>query len=247
MDIQEQEKMEKIKSADIDKISIVYLYKEYDNEHPNPEVNQISDWKIQLRTAFAYFKAGCQKVYSGADLVTCEVTNPFKEFMAARTSVYAKARQNHRGNMIFLDTDVLPYFPLPTDFWKGDWDIALTGPNKDWALMPFNEGIFFAKDTPAAIEFMNLYTKAACHTAQGLVELPTAWWIGQLALGHAYTALNGRGVNFKILEDRRYNFVPDKPVATNAYFIHFKGARKPLMRQYLAGLLGTDYIDVKPL
>ena len=244
MVIQEQEKMEEVKSAGI---KVVSVYKEYDNIiHPNKEVNDNPNWKQELRTAYIYHRASFSKVYPDLQFVTIDITNPFNELMAARTAVYAKARKEYRGNMVFTDTDILAYTPLPKDFWDGDWDIALTDPRLDNPLMSINEGIFFAKDTPYAQRFLDTYTDAACHTMQGLLEPPLCWWIGQLALTHAYTRLNQR-INIIFLDRDRYNFTPDKPVATNAHFIHFKGNRKGLMKQYLAGLLGTDYINVKDM
>ena len=242
MVIQEHEKMEEVKSAGI---KVVSVYKEYDNIiHPNKEVNDNPNWKQELRTAYLYHRASFSKVYPDLQFVTIDVTNPFNELMAARTAVYAKARKEYRGNMVFTDTDILAYTPLPKDFWDGDWDIALTDPRPNNPLMPINEGLFFAKNTLAAQLFLDTYTKAACNTLQGLLEPPLCWWIGQLALGHAYTELR-YDINIKILEDSKFNFIPDKPVATNAHFIHFKGNRKGLMKQYLAGLLGTDYINIK--
>ena len=158
--------------------------------------------------------------------------------------VSAKARRDYRGPMMFLDIDVLAYYPIPKDFWTGNWDIALSKRDHDeWPLMQFNEGVFFANDTPGAQQFLNVYADAANKVSKGLADFPGGWWISQLALTHAYEATKYT-VNIKILDHAKFNFIPDKPVATNAYFIHFKGDRKKLMRQYLAGLLGTDYVDL---
>ena len=225
----------------IEKLKIVYLYKDYGPDIVHPATGK--PCQEDLQTALAYFRSSCSKTYPNCEFLVCSTEAKFEEFLRGRAQIYAQARREYRGPMMFLDIDVLAYYPLPKDFWEGNWDIALTRSTADWPLMQFNEGVIFANDTPGAMQFLNSYAEAANKVSKGLADFPGGWWITQLALTHAYEKLK-HVVDIKVLDHEKFNFIPDKPIATNAYFIHFKGERKKLMRQYLAGLLGTDYVDL---
>jgi hypothetical protein len=173
-----------------------------------------------------------------------EITNPVQEFMRTRTMAYSKFRNEISGNMVHLDIDIVAYRELTSKFWNQDFDIALVTGQHGYSIMPYSEGIIFSKDTPGAHKFFEDYASFGKHIPEGLVDgIYYDWWIGQLSLNMAYLkSAASKEVKFLILDDKEFCFTPDKPVATNAYFVHFKGDRKHLMKQYLCGLLGTDYV-----
>lgn len=232
MDIVQVEKMEDQITQVIDKskITFAYIHVDYGNE----PINQ----------SLKYFQRSIAHVYPNESFVTINIINPFTEFMRARTVCYTRMRKQNTGNMIHLDVDIIAYRKLPLQFWDQDFDIALTTGQHKYSIMPYSEGIIFSKDTPGAHKFFEDYAGFVKNVPEGLIDGPRAdWWLGQIALNMAYLkSAASKEVKFLILDDKEFNFTPNAPVATNAYFVHFKGDRKHLMRQYLAGLLGTDYI-----
>lgn len=190
---------------------------------------------------FRFFQGAAQVTYPGYGFCTIPLTNPKEELMRARAQVYRSLRMGVRGPIMYLDTDVICFTPLPLDFWQGDWDIALTTTAKTWPIMPFNGGVWFAKDTDNAKAFVELYCKACNDVPDGLT-VNGDWWCDQLALNYAYMTLKDT-IKIAILPHEQYNFAPEGVQATDAYFVHCKGNRKRYMRQYLATLLGTDHFE----
>jgi hypothetical protein len=183
-----------------------------------------------------YWKISISKTYPDCNIGTVSFYTPEETFIPARTMMYKRLRNEVRGNLIFLDTDIIAYNRLPSNFWEEDFDIGLTNNDKTWPLMPFNGGVVFSKDTDAAKEYFELMELASCNVAEGL----PGWWTDQLAQRLCYDQLKEK-VKFKIFHHKLYNFIPETAQATEAYFVHCKGPRKHLMRQYLASLLGTDH------
>lgn len=167
----------------------------------------------------------------------CPIVNiPFscvkEEFMPARWQILAKTRRTVRGNLVVLDPDVM--CASPCDPFEEDFDVGLTDSAFTWPIMPFNAGVFFARDTAAAQEFFD--------TAMVMSnDIPTQidrWFIDQLAIYGAYKYLQGR-CKFKIFPHAQYNYAPAKDVldVDSAHFIHLKGPRKRMADQYIRAIL----------
>lgn len=205
-------------------ITFCYVYVDYGKE----------EWDEYV----AYFLASIQYTYSDCGLSTIHYKVDFNGFIPARTQAYAKMRRNVRGNLIMLDLDVIAY--QYCDPFIEDFDVGLTDSHYQRPLMPFNAGVMFFKDTPGAQKFLDLVMEISCNIPQGL----DSWWVDQIAMRIAYEQLKGE-VKFKIFPHELYNFTPENGVqATEAYFIHLKGDRKHMMRQYLACVIGTDHFEL---
>lgn len=146
------------------------------------------------------------------------------------TQAYAKMRRSFRGDMIFLDPDVIAY--RPCDPFEADFDVGLTDSRETWPIMPFNAGVQFYKDTPGAQKYLDTVMEIAHDIPQGVAP----WFSNQMAMRLAYEMLRGE-VKFKIFPHELYNFVPDIVQPTDAYFVHLKGARKSMVREYLVPVL----------
>lgn len=146
--------------------------------------------------------------------------------------VYAKQRRSLRGNLAFLDVDVVA-FRRDEHIFDGDYDVGLTDSWEFWPLMPFNGGVIFAKDTPGAQLF---FDRAMEYAGTVPANMPT-WYAYQLALGLAYQRLKN-DVKIKLFPKEEYNWTPEAfdPDAP-AYFVHCKGARKHLFAQYVRAVL----------
>jgi len=202
-------------------ITFCYVFVEYG--HPEAAV-----W-------LQYWKAAISHTYPDCAWATLPYQTPQSSFVAARCQAYAKMRQLVRGNLVFLDVDCLAYSRC--DPFVDDFDIGLTTSEKTWPLMPFNGGVIFSKDTPGAQAFFDRVKEGSNNIAEGMQD----WWLDQLSMRLAYDQMKDDKVKFKIFPHEMYNFVPDGPQATDAYFVHCKGDRKYLLRQYLATILGTDH------
>lgn len=214
--------------------AVVYAYVDYGNVEANQQ-------KLM-------FVESIKAVYPGIQIldVSCQVDQ--KYLMIARCQMYNHVRKTYRGNLLFLDTDILAYYPDP-DLFDGYWDLGFVGRDQNYPLMPYCGSFIASKDTGAALEWFDIYQKTANNNAQGLVD--NGWWTDQLAMRHAELYMNAgngvyRSLETKLFDHKLYNFTPDAPVGTNAHFIHFKGPeRKKLMLQYYKGLRGTDYVTFK--
>jgi hypothetical protein len=146
------------------------------------------------------------------------------------TQVLAKLRRSFRGNMAFLDPDVIAY--RRCDPFDADFDVGLTDSRETWPIMPFNAGVQFYKDTPGAQKYLDTVMEIAHDIPQGVYP----WFTNQMAMRLAYEMLRGE-VKFKIFPHALYNFVPDIVQPTDAYFVHLKGQRKSMVREYLRPVL----------
>ena len=187
--------------------------------------------------ALKYFKASVATTYPDCAWAEIPFKCSFDALIPVRTQAYAKMRRSIRGNIIFIDTDIICYKRVNP--FEVDFDVGLTDSFKTWPLMPFNGGIKFVKDTPAAQTYMDLVMEIACNTCEGI----SGWWTDQLAMRLAYEMLKNE-VNFKIFPHQLFNFTPEGVQATDAYFVHLKGDRKQYMRQYLATVLETDHFEL---
>jgi len=143
---------------------------------------------------------------------------------------YAKARRTLRGNVVFIEADVVCI--KRCDPFEAEFDIGLPDARDKWAMMPFNPGVMFIKDTPSAQRFLDATMEYASHIPGNF----PAWYAYQLALGYSYLALKDE-VNIKIFPHEQYNWPPDVYAPTDAYFVHLKGARKAMQRDYIVPLI----------
>ena len=144
----------------------------------------------------------------------------------ALSKLYARARRELRGNLVIIEADVV--CNKPCDPFEGDFDIGMCDAKDKWAMMPFNPGTMFLKDTPGAQLFMDRASEYACHVPGNF----PAWYAFQLAVGYAYMALKDE-VKFKVFPNAEYNHNPDIYAPTDAYFVHLKGNRKQMQRDYV--------------
>lgn len=172
------------------------------------------------------FKLCAGTVYPQTRLVNLPFKCEKQWFLLAQAQVYARIRRSLRGNMMFLDTDVL--CNVPADPFVEDFDIGLTTTAETFPLMPFNAGVVFAKDTPAAQEFMDAVMAFANHYP----VVDSFWYLNQIALAAAYMRLKDR-VKIKVFPHELYNFAPNGIEPTAAHFIHLKGNRKGMLVDFL--------------
>lgn len=217
------------------KFSICYAYSDIGNEEAN--------------TCVKFCVASIKHTYSNVVNTYHIKYKTEKQFLlSTRTQLYMKMRNDIRGNLIFIDTDVIAYNAIPDDIWDMDFDIGLTPNEENWPLMPFNSGVMFVKDTPEAA----IYMKSVAHTASNVPEGMhwatkeigdySDWWIDQLSIANNYYRLKDQ-IKFIFFNKELFNYIPEGPQATDAYFVHCKGSRKSLMKQYLCGILGSDYVS----
>lgn len=207
-------------------ISFVYAYQDRGNE----EANQQKDW----------FAESIRKTYPEAFLGSVSIYGDPKHFMSQRVLAYSQIRNSERGTLCFLDTDVLALRRAPFErILSQDFDIALVPGRAEnpYLLMPYCGHFILSKDTPKAHEWFQMCVDVAQSLPIGMVQ--NDWWIDQLAM--AYAAEHVPGLKVVTLPFDKFNFLPEGPQATQAYFAHFKGPRKQYMRQYYRMLKGTDY------
>ena len=143
---------------------------------------------------------------------------------------YAKMRRSLRGNVTFIEVDVV--CNKKCNPFEADFDIGLPDCKDRWAMMPFNPGVMFARDTPGAQRFLDTAMEYACDMPGNF----PVWYAYQLALGQTWHALKDE-VNIKIFPNEEYNWSPDVYAPSDAYFIHLKGARKAMQRDYVVPLV----------
>lgn len=148
---------------------------------------------------------------------------------------FAKARHEIRGPIIFTDVDVVCHRRI--DPFEGRaFDVGLTTAEKQYPLMPWNAGVIFAADTTGAQLFLDLAAYYADNVPPGV----GLWWVYQLAMGAAHLAVHGRVV-CSTFPHEKWNYSPGRAEPTDAYFVHLKGDRKPLMNYYVqSALKGAD-------
>jgi len=178
--------------------------------------------------------------YPEASVYKLTLPGPVEHIMVQRCLAYAHARKTVRGNLVFLDTDIIAMYRLDEKIWDdASWDVGLVHGNEasPYMMMPYCGGVILSRDTPAAQEWFDLTGKASNSLPGGM--LTNGWWVDQLAMAWAASRVPNLGVN--ILPAHKYNFVPDGAQATRAYFVHLKGPRKHLMRQYYNCVKKTDH------
>jgi len=152
-------------------------------------------------------------------------------FPLAAAQMYAKFRRTIEGPIIFIEVDVVCNRPC-NPFEGLDFDIGLTDCEGQWPMMPFNPGVMFANDTPGAQRFLDTAMEYACNFPQN----GDPWYLYQMGLSHAYLALKDQ-VKIQIFPHEMYNYAPDQPEPTDAYFVHLKGDRKRFQRDFVVPLL----------
>lgn len=171
------------------------------------------------------FKLSLHTVYKNCNIANVPFECAKEDFNKAYLQTYAKMRRSIRGNITFLDTDVIAN--RYCDPYTEDFDVGLTDSAITYPLMPFNAGVLFTKDTPGAQLFMD----AVMEYANQQPDAPY-WYLNQIAMYTAYLNLKDR-VKFKIFPNALYNHTPDEAGPTDAYFVHLKGQRKHLVLPYL--------------
>ena len=155
-----------------------------------------------------------------------------RHFPLAMAKTYAQVRRSMRGNLLFADVDIVAYNPC--DPFENDFDVGLTDCDDLWQQQPFNAGIQFYKDTPAAQKYLDTVMEIAwCIPGNS-----DPWYAQQIAMGIAYHMLKDE-VNFKVFPHERYNFTPEglRYERTDAYFVHARGPRKNLHFEYTKALV----------
>lgn len=143
---------------------------------------------------------------------------------------YAKSRRTLRGNVVFIEADVVCI--KRCDPFEADFDIGIPDAKDKWAMMPFNPGVMFVKDTPGAQRFLDTAMEYASHIPGNF----PAWYAYQLALGYTYIVLKNE-INIKVFPHAEYNWSPDVYAPTDAYFVHLKGPRKVMQRDYIVPII----------
>ena len=144
--------------------------------------------------------------------------------------LYSKARRELRGDVAVIEVDVV--CNRACDPFEDDFDIGLCDAKDKWAMMPFNPGVMFLKDTPGCQRFLDETARYATHIPGNF----PAWYAYQLAVGYAYMALKDE-VRVKVFPNSEYNWAPDVYAPTDAYFIHLKGERKKMQRDYVLPII----------
>lgn len=177
------------------------------------------------------FKLAMHEMYPNCTVASSEFNAESAQHVALiLAQYYAKMRRTLRGNLVYIEADVV--CNKPCDPFEADFDIGIPDCKDQWAMMPFNPGVMFVKDTPGAQLFLDTAMEYATHVPG---NFPT-WYAYQLALGYTYMALKDR-VNIKVFPHEEYNWSPDVYAPTDAYFIHLKGPRKKMQRDYIVPII----------
>jgi len=161
---------------------------------------------------------------------TFKLDDDFNLVPGLASQYYAKMRRSVAGNIVFTDVDVVAY--RPCDPFQHDFDVGLTDCADQWPSMPFNAGVMFARDTPKAQEFYDTAMEATMQFPANM----NPWYAYQVGLRTAYDMLKHR-VNFRTFPHALFNYVPEIVAPTDAYFVHLKGQRKNMMREYIVPVL----------
>lgn len=197
-------------------INFVYFY----NDYGSKEQAACKDLHI----------ASIQKTHPGAQVIETGYECPVEHVMLYRAAVYAKIRRQVRGNILFLDTDVIVAKPLTDVVWE-EWDLALVPGRKvdPYLIMPYCGGMIFSRDTPEAQAWFDLTFKSANSLPQGMIT--NGWWVDQL--GMAWAAEHTPNLKVVVADPDLYNYVPEIEAPTDAFLVHLKGPRKHMMPYYL--------------
>ena len=187
------------------------------------------------RPAWEHLIRGFQ-VCLGEVYPECQVANSiFKIEKSADVALmiaqyYAQMRRSLRGNLVYIEVDVV--CNKRCDPFEADFDIGIPDAPDSWAMMPFNPGVVFSRDTPGAQKFFDTAMEFACDIPGNFPQ----WYVYQLALAHTWHVLKDV-VNIKIFPNEVYNYSPDVYAPSDAYFIHLKGPRKAMQRDYVVPII----------
>jgi len=223
----------------IDPYTPAKLEGEYNADAPFT-VATVQAWSPELerepeawKSLFATAKHSWALTYPTANHVHIEAgTIPSgKVFPIVAAQTYAKLRRSVRGNLIIADLDVIAYHP--TNPFEMEFDVGLTDCDDLWPSQPFNAGVLFLRDTPAAQDFCD--TCAQITTAiPGNID---PWYMYQIAMRIAYDMLR-ETTEFMVFPHAEYNFTPEDVFEeTDAFFVHSRGQRKNLQYEYYKRLL----------
>ena len=192
------------------------------------DANTMKDWCF----------ACLQKLYPAHQVYLSKLTCKKVFLINTRIQAYAEARRDIRGNLVFLDTDIVACNPLP-NIWVEPFDIGITKGSYDspYNLQPFNGGMIFAQDTPGAQYFFDYIHNVCLNTMEGVYT--NGWFVDQLAMGKAWDTQQDK-VHFKVLNSK-YNYFPDhtNDEGDDPFFMHFKGERKYFMHEYVNKVLNA--------
>ena len=177
------------------------------------------------------FKLALSVIYPDCGVISTDVkVEKSRQFPMALAQIYAKTRRAVRGPLVILEADVVCI--KRCDPFEAEFDIGLTDCQDQWPMMPFNAGVMFARDTPNAQRFLDTAMEYACNIPQNC----DPWYAYQFALSHTYLALKDE-VRIKVFPHEEYNHTPTVYSPTDAYFVHLKGDRKAIQRDYVLPLL----------
>ena len=140
--------------------------------------------------------------------------------------MYAKMRRTLRGPLVFIEPDIV--CNKRCDPFEAYFDIGIPDTEAHWPMMPFNPGVLFVRDTEPAQKFLDTVMEYSCSFPQN----GDPWYLTQLGLSHAYLVLKDT-VKITIFPYEEYNHAPNIYAPTDAYFVHLKGNRKKLQRDFV--------------
>jgi hypothetical protein len=182
----------------------------------------------------AGFKMSLDTLYPDCPVVTIGLECEKKGFLLAQAQVFAKMRRSIRGNLVFLDTDIVAN--RRCDPFGEDFDVGLTDTAENFPMMPFNAGVVLLKDTPGAQEFMD----EVMALVNQFPVVDSFWYLNQMALTVAYLKLRDK-IKIRIFPHGLYNFAPNGPdEGQDAFFIHCKGPRKLQYDHFLRRLMTRE-------
>lgn len=135
---------------------------------------------------------------------------------------------------VLFSPDALIVRPLEQIF-EQDFDIGFTV--RDNPRWPINNGVIFLK--PQNKEKIADYWKFAISVCKSYPVETQKWYGDQQSVHEVYAQGSHEqiGLNVKLLPCAKYNASPrlgpvDHELLKYAYIVHFKGKRKPLMKEY---------------
>lgn len=172
------------------------------------------------------FKLSASVVHPGSALAELPFECDKKSFIAARAQVFSKMRRSLRGDMMFLDTDII--CNRFCDPFEDDFDIGLTDTSSKEPMQPFDGGVMFARDTPGAQMFLDAIM-VHCNVAP---DINAPKYLYPIALFLAYQTFKDK-IKIKIFPNAMYSFAPPMVGPTDAYFVHLRGTRKSMFPDFL--------------
>lgn len=181
----------------------------------------------------AGFKLAMGSVYPECQAAQVPVeVEDWKHTPLVMSQIYAKMRRSLRGPLVFIEVDVV--CNKRCDPFESEFDVGITDCADQWPMMPFNPGVMFVRDTPGA----QLFLDTAMEYCNCIPQNADTWYSYQFALSHAYLTLKDQ-IDIKIFPHEEYNYPPDSYAPSEACFIHLKGGRKSMQRDYVMPLLSA--------